>query len=66
MGVFIKDMEMPKYCFECPFAFYSYYRHGDSRDYSCCITKKPYANTRRSKYCPLIEVKTIAELEGNE
>ena len=34
------DMEMPKACFDCPFAFIKY---GDTGVFACTITKKEFA-----------------------
>ena len=51
MGVYIKDMKMPKGCRDCRF-----------EDWGKCIAIRPIGTTRhlseeREVYCPLIEVK---------
>ena len=68
MGVYVKDMEMPECCIECPFGVCFDWDYGESP--ICCsrlvnengimtivgTVKKPLTN--RHPDCPLVEVKT--------
>lgn len=61
MSVLIKDMEMPKNCFECPFGLFhfkalSMFKCAEG-DFSCVITHKALTSTKRNRFCPLIEAK---------
>ena len=56
-GVYIKGMEMPETCYECPC--------GDNEFYQCCATKERFSYHRdeygypdgeRQDWCPLISV----------
>lgn len=68
MSVLIKGMDMPKNCYECLFAMRHYSplfgnihinKHKKFEyDYSCIITHKMITSTRRSRFCPLVEVPT--------
>ena len=55
MGVYIRGIEMPKSCIECPFITSSW-----GLDYYCTIAKDyeeyRYINERRMKSCPLVSV----------
>lgn len=53
MGVYIKGMEMPKNCHECPLS--------EEEFVQCKITRKRFlkavdAVSRRHPYCPLVEI----------
>lgn len=56
------EMEMPKNCYECPFAMHSYatlYGKGTKRiqgNYSCVLTHKAITTTKRNRFCPLKEL----------
>lgn len=64
MSILIKGMDMPENCYKCPFAM-EYYstlymsKAGKFRkDYCCVITHKALTSTKRSRFCPLVEVST--------
>ena len=51
------DMDMPKYCFNCPM-LQSHVTFSAGRRSFCSISKKDIHNLfKRHKSCPLIEVK---------
>ena len=62
MSILIRDIEMPKNCYECPFAMEYYstlwmYKSGKFRkDFACVITHKTLTSTKRNRFCPLIEM----------
>ena len=53
MGVYIKDMEMPQTCIDCPL-----YRYTAISHYCCVAAIRGQRATERDKDCPLVEVKT--------
>jgi len=59
MSVLIKGMEMPKNCYDCPFAMRRYetlFVKGKSirRDYGCVFTHRTITSTKRNRFCPLM------------
>lgn len=52
MGIYIKDMEMPKNCLECVF----YRSTSSTYDYCCISTVEPKGYIPED--CPLVEEKT--------
>lgn len=51
------DMEMPKTCYECPFAMHSYETlYVTQGNNSCVLTHKAITGTKRNKSCPLREL----------
>ena len=65
MSVIIKGMEMPKNCYECPFAM-EYFstlfmnRRGKFRaNYSCVIAHKVITSTKRNRFCPLVSADVV-------
>ena len=68
MSVLIKEMAMPKNCYECQFAFARYDKLPSKRGrtelshtYECCITDKALTATKRNRFCPLVEVGKVEE-----
>lgn len=67
MSVLIKGMEMPRTCYECPFAMEHYstlwrYKNEKFRkDYSCVITHKAITSTKRNRFCPLEGKEKVTE-----
>lgn len=59
-GVYIPDFELPRNCYECPFAASTYMPPRDYRkryDWCCVLTKKALTSTKRNRACPLIQFK---------
>lgn len=57
MGVYVKDLKMPKNCGSCPF-FEVVSCEEDSKDYRCARTGLYIFPKEKSIYCPLVEIKT--------
>ena len=60
MSVLIKDMEMPKACWECPLKVHLF------QQLWCTPNNKVYerdTNDKRADDCPLIEVKLVDQEE---
>ena len=58
-GIYIKNVEMPNNCFECPFAAASYYavhNYNKRLEWGCILTRKTLTSTKRNRACPLISV----------
>ena len=53
MGVYIKGMEMPQTCIDCPL-----YRYTATSHYCCAAPIRGQRATERDKDCPLVEIKT--------
>ena len=62
MGIYIKNMEMPTSCYDCPLAMQYYVTlfgktfNQTKNDYACVLTHKKITSTRRNRFCPLIHV----------
>lgn len=52
MGVYIKGMEMPQTCIDCPL-----YRYTAVSHYCCVAAIRGQKATERDKDCPLVELK---------
>ena len=51
------DMEMPKTCYECPFAMRSYATlYVIQGNYSCILTHETITSMKRNRFCPLREL----------
>lgn len=61
MGVYIKNLEMPKKCESCPF-FEAVSCEEDSKDYRCARTGLYVFPKEKSIHCPLVEVKPHGRL----
>lgn len=53
MGIYIKGMEMPMSCIDCPL-----YRYTATSHYCCVAAIRGQKATERHKDCPLVEIKT--------
>lgn len=57
--------EMPKNCYQCPFAMLEYKKLSKGRfktvSFGCAATDKTITSTRRNKFCPLIEMNEVKE-----
>ena len=68
MSVYIKDMEMPTSCFDCPLAMQDYttlFGNKLSRtrnSYACVLTHKAITSTKRNRFCPLVPVPEHGDL----
>lgn len=61
MGVYLPNMKMPKTCWECEFALYSYSKLpseeiNKTHKFQCVLTDKAITSTKRNRFCPLIEI----------
>lgn len=62
MSVLIENMELPKNCYDCPFAMQDYTTlFGNNfkqtrNSYACVLTHKTITSTKRNRFCPLILV----------
>lgn len=69
MSVLIKGMEMPKNCYDCPFAMQDYTTlFGNNfkqtkNSYACVLTHKTITSTKRNRFCPLVPVPSHGRLK---
>ena len=62
------NMEMPKTCYDCPFAMQSYvtlFGNGTKQirnSYACVLTHKTITSTKRNRFCPLNTVKDVEKV----
>jgi hypothetical protein len=65
-GVYIKGMEMPTSCYDCPLAMQDYttlFGKNFSRtrnSYACVLTHKAITSTKRNRFCPLIPLEPVS------
>lgn len=74
-GVYIRDMQIPKNCYDCPFAASSFMptrNYSKRYEWCCVLTKKSLTSTKRNRACPLADVSDRCRLiaddgdDGNE
>lgn len=53
--IVIKNVKLPKTCYDCPFGLREYIKDGERHWFECCITDKDMTSTKRNIYCPIVD-----------